>query len=96
MVEEPRQDGDQEAPAQVRDKLAAIRTDLANERTLLAYLRTGLALVIGAVTANHFLHDPAMRLMALALGVLGVIALGFGAWRFVFTRRSVRRAERDR
>lgn len=78
-----------------RDRLAVIRTDLANERTLLAYLRTGLALVVGSVTAHHFLEDPGLKAMVLVLGVLGAVSLGVGIRRFATIRRLVRRIDRE-
>lgn len=72
------------------DLLAAIRTDLANERTLLAYLRTGLALVIGAVTARQLLEDPVIRALGFAMGILGGVTLVLGIVRFFATRNAVR------
>lgn len=70
-----------------RDKLALVRTELANERTLLAYLRTGLALLIGAATAQQLIDDPGIRKLALAVGGLGVAALCVGILRFSLVNR---------
>lgn len=73
----------------MRDRLAAIRTSLANERTVLAYLRTGLALFIGAVTARELIDDPTLRAAGAALAAFGLATLAFGFWRFWTVRREV-------
>lgn len=73
----------------MRDRLAAIRTSLANERTVLAYLRTGLALFIGAVTARELIEDRTLRAIGAFLAVFGLATLAFGFWRFWSVRREV-------
>lgn len=78
------------APPSRTDLLASIRTDLANERTLLAYLRTGLALVVAAVTARQLLDDPVLQTLGLVVGVLGGLTVAVGVLRFFATRRAVR------
>lgn len=78
------------------DLLAGIRTDLANERTLLAYFRTGLALVIAAITARQLLEDPGIRALGAATGVLGGVILAVGAGRFLRTRARVREVTEGR
>lgn len=63
----------------LRDLLALDRTDLANERTLLTYLRTALMSLISAVTLiKLFPENTAMVILgyallplALAVGVVG-------------------------
>jgi putative membrane protein len=63
------------------------RFTLANERTLLAYLRTGLALVAGGVAVATYAPDLGVRwgstALALALALLGLgTALGgYLRWR---------------
>ncbi len=74
----------------MRDRLAAIRTSLANERTLLAYFRTGLALVAGALAAHELLTDPALRTAAAVLAVIGGITVLFGLWRYREIREEVK------
>jgi len=64
----------------LRDELAIDRTLLANERTVLAYLRGALTLFIAGVTFLHF-FDTGMLLyigifcilLGLAIGILGVL-----------------------
>ena len=63
------------------------RFTLANERTLLAYLRTGLALVAGGVAVATYAPDLGVRwgstALALALVVigLGTAVGGYARWR---------------
>jgi putative membrane protein len=63
------------------------RFTLANERTLLAWLRTGLALVAGGVAVATYAPDLGGRwgsaAAALALVVLGLVTglAGYGRWR---------------
>ena len=63
------------------------RFTLANERTLLAWLRTGLAFVAGSVAVATYAPDlgvpggSAAVALALVLVGLGVALAGFGRWR---------------
>jgi putative membrane protein len=74
----------------LRDRLALDRTHLANERTLLAYVRTAFMLLVAGGTAIKAL--PTDR-VAVATGwvLIGIGALVgcFGGWRFGITRRRV-------
>lgn len=75
----------------LRDQLAIDRTHLANERTLLAYVRTAFMLLIAGATAIKAL--PADRVAVtsgwLLLGTGLVVGL-FGARRFLAMRRRIR------
>jgi putative membrane protein len=82
-------------PADARsDREAAVRDHLANERTLLAWQRTALAMIgIGFLVAR-FAFDPAAGELAgallgtvLMLGGAGVAVVG--AYRFVRTEREI-------
>ncbi len=71
----------------------------ANERTLLAWIRTGLALlalglVVTRMAMSLRLEYPAARALGWAWVGIGAMALGalccvLGAWRFVVARRAI-------
>ena len=77
-----------------RDHLALVRTDLANERTLLAYGRTALMIVATGFSLIKFFPESAgLVRLGWVLGILGA-ALGIvGLVRFA--RRSKRLRERE-
>ena len=76
------------APAlSVSDDLAIMRTDLANERTLLAYLRTAATFAAGGIGLARLVTDPTMVRVGWALVPLGALVMAVGAVRFRRTRR---------
>ena len=75
----------------LRDWLAADRTALANERTLLAYVRTALTLGTSGGSAVHFLEGPVVDALGWTLIGAGAIALAIGVMRFVRMQRQLRR-----
>jgi len=74
----------------LRDELAVDRTLLANERTLLSYLRGGIALMLAGGTFIHFAETGWYT----ALGVLclpaGLAVILVGAHRFRTMHRAIR------
>jgi putative membrane protein len=74
----------------LRDSLALDRTRLANERTLLAYIRTAfMLLVAGATALKLFAEAPAVVITAWLFIAMGAIVAGFGAFRFNTMRRTI-------
>jgi putative membrane protein len=72
------------------DRLAIQRARLANERTLLAYVRTRLALAAGGVAVLEFLDThPTLSVIAWILVASGVVTLAVGARRFYAARKSL-------
>jgi putative membrane protein len=76
----------------LRDRLAIDRTHLANERTLLAYVRTAFMLLIAGATAIKALPADRVAVISgwLLLGAGLVVGL-FGARRFLAMRRRILR-----
>jgi putative membrane protein len=66
----------------LRDFLAADRTVLANERTFLSYIRTALAFAGGGIALIHFLDIPGIDMAGIALIVVSILTLVWGAWRY--------------
>ena len=64
------------------------RTHLANERTYLAWFRTGITLIaLGLAAAQFLTHDveadwPVVRMLATVLVLTGIFVVGVGVWRY--------------
>lgn len=71
------------------------RTHLANERTFLAWFRTGLTLIALGIAAAQFLDRdvgagiPVVSILATILTVTGVGLTALGAWRYQRARRRI-------
>lgn len=78
---------------------ASVRDHLANERTLLAWVRTaltiiGLGFVVGRLlVAEDVAVDPFLTATSVALVVLGGVASVLAAVRFVRTQREIESAD---
>jgi putative membrane protein len=67
----------------LRDHLAYDRTILANETTLLAYLRTAMALLAAGATLFRLYSDDAFfQVLGIVMLVLGVLIAAVGIHRF--------------
>ncbi len=84
-----------DAPARTEaDRSASVRDHLANERTLLAWQRTALALIGLGFVVDRFAFDgragdPTGTLLGLAMIVGGGLTAVVGAWRFVRTEHEI-------
>jgi putative membrane protein len=66
----------------LRDQLAIDRTLLANERTLMSYLRSGVALFIAGVSIIHFSHEVWFTVTGFLCLPFGFFTVLFGVSRF--------------
>lgn len=69
-------------PRTLADHLALDRTVLANERTLLSYVRTALGLLGAGAGAAHFIDDPWLVMAGWALALSSPVVLGAGVVRY--------------
>jgi putative membrane protein len=77
----------------LRDRLAIDRTNLANERTLLAYVRTAfMLLAAGGAAIKALPGDRAALVTGWALVAVGAIVACLGGLRFVAVRRVLKDA----
>ena len=82
------------SPTDTRDYLALVRTDLANERTLLAYGRTALMVAATGVTLLKFYPESTLvRLTSWPLMALGILIALFGLIRFARLQSRLRQYE---
>lgn len=73
------------------------RFTLANERTFLAWIRTAMALLAGAIAVDAF-ADPALApaartFLALVLAGLGLLTAGAAGWRWLSVERALRQGK---
>ncbi|MDG2179841.1 MAG: DUF202 domain-containing protein [Algibacter sp.] len=75
----------------LRDYLAIERTRLANERTLLSYIRSSLYLLIGSIAFFQLKDFPNFKYLALASLVFSAIFFIIGVFRFRLLKKSLKR-----
>jgi putative membrane protein len=75
----------------LRDELAIDRTLLANENTLLAYLRSALTLLIAGVTFIHLFPQSWLWWLGLAFVPAGLALALTGGLRFRRMQNSIRK-----
>lgn len=92
----------QDSPADDRGRLARRvfpdgtdpdpRFTMANERTFLAWIRTGLALQAGGIAVEAFgvLEEPADKSVAILLLILGMFVTGGAFVRWIGVERALR------
>jgi putative membrane protein len=78
----------------LRDQLAIDRTLLANERTLMSYLRSGVALFIAGVSIIHFSHEVWFTVTGFLCLPFGFFTVLFGILRFRKMDRAIAAARR--
>ncbi len=71
----------------LRDYLAADRTILANERTLMSFIRTSVALAAAGGSLIHFFNSTETTIGGIVLIVLAAAALVWGLKRYFHYRR---------
>ena len=71
------------------DRLAVTRTELANERTLLAYVRTALAIAAGGAALLHIFAGPFLLTLGWLLIPVALVVLFVGVRRFQRARRAL-------
>jgi putative membrane protein len=73
----------------LREYLAIERTRLANETTLLAYIRTGLYFVVAGSTLGQVVESMFWKVAGTPLIVVGFIIMLLGLVRYFRLRRSI-------
>lgn len=75
----------------LRDHLAMERTKLANERTLLSYIRTSLYLVLGGIAFLGMKDLSEIRNLGYFSLVLSIVILTIGIFRFYQLKKHIKR-----
>ncbi|EDP72835.1 hypothetical protein FBALC1_17077 [Flavobacteriales bacterium ALC-1] len=79
----------------LRDYLAIERTRLANERTLLSYIRSSLYLLLGSIAFYQLKEFSNFEYLALTAIIFSVIFFIIGIYRFSLLKRSLKRLYYD-
>lgn len=74
----------------LRDYLAIERTRLANERTLLSYIRSSLYLILGGIAFLQLEGFANIKYLGILSLVLSVIFLVIGIYRFMILKKSLK------
>ena len=74
----------------LRDYLAIERTRLANERTLLSYIRSSLYLILGGIAFLQLEGFANIKYLGILSLVLSVIFLFIGIYRFMLLKKSLK------
>lgn len=77
----------------LRDMLAIDRTKMANERTLLAYVRTALAVAVVGATLIQFFDNVTATIAGVGFIVAAVVMLVIGVRRFRSVQRDLDRRD---
>lgn len=75
----------------LRDYLAIERTRLANERTLLSYIRSSLYLLLGGIAFFQLKDFPNFKFLGLLSLFFSALFLFIGVYRFVLLKKSLKR-----
>ncbi len=79
----------------LREYLAIERTKLANETTLLAYIRTGLYFLVAGSTLGQFIQTPFWRIAGTPLIVIGGIITVVGFFRFKQVKKAIAQSKKN-
>lgn len=75
----------------LRDYLAIERTRLANERTLLSYIRSSLYLLLGSIAFFQLKELPNYEYLAVIALIFSGLFFVIGVYRFLTLKRSLKR-----
>lgn len=75
----------------LRDYLAIERTRLANERTLLSYIRSSLYLLLGGIAFFQLKGFPNFKYLAILALIFSLIFFIIGIYRFTLLKKSLKR-----
>lgn len=80
---------------EIRDQMAVQRTIFANERTLMAYLRTSLAIIGGGFAAIKLSKHIYMEIIGLVLMPIGLALAIYSLYRYVQKQKLINRQKEE-
>jgi putative membrane protein len=79
----------------LREYLAIERTRLANETTLLAFIRTGLYFLVAGSTLGQVLESAFWKIAGTPLIVIGLLIMLLGLIRYFRLRKAIDRSKKN-
>lgn len=79
----------------LREYLAIERTRLANETTLLAYIRTGLYFLVAGSTFGHLIESEFWTIAGTPLVLVGLAIMLAGVVRYFRLRKSIEASKKN-
>src|SRR5688572_10066215 len=79
----------------LREYLAVERTRLANETTLLAYIRTGLYFLVAGSTLDQLVGTTFWKITGPILVIVGFSIMTVGFVRYVYMRRQIEASRKN-
>lgn len=80
----------------LRDKLAADRTNLSNERTLLAYIRTSVGLLVSGIALLRLFDNQYIHILGYALVLFAILTVCLGFRRYFRVRQILKPLRHDK
>lgn len=80
---------------EIRDQMAIQRTIFANERTLMAYLRTSLAFAGGGFAAIKLSQHAYMELMGSTLMTIGLCLAIYSLYRYLLKQQLIKQQRKE-
>ena len=79
----------------LREKLALERTDMANDRTLLSFIRTGLYFSIAGITINEVLQLSYGLLLEVMFWIIAVLVILIGTVKYIRQKRKMEQHKKN-
>ena len=77
----------------LRDYLALDRTKLANERTLLSYIRAFIYFIVSGVGFIELTDNPVYTYIGIALASVSPVFLAVGVYRFLKLKKALKKLD---
>ncbi|TPE42674.1 YidH family protein [Pontibacter mangrovi] len=81
--------------SEIRDQMAMERTIFANERTLMAYLRTALTITGGGFAALKLSQHAYMELLGIVLMIIGLCLIAYSLYRYFQKQKLIKRRREE-
>lgn len=78
----------------LRERLALQRTNLANQSTFLAFLRTSMYFLVAGISINNLTSIPSGWMIELVFIIVAAVLFVFGIVNFILHKRKINESEK--